>query len=502
MTSRIKRVVVVGGDSIGWIAAAALAHSMRHLALEITVLDGGPRPGDPRARWTLPSQRGAHAQIGVAEPAFLRATGSSYRLGSEFVGWQGDGSRFIHAHGEIGSPIESTPFYKYLLARAIAGQPEKPELYSVGGLAARAGRFARPMGADGELTADFTYGYHVDERRYADYLREIAEKAGVRRVAGQVVEVDRLDDGNIDALRLADGGTLAGDLFIDCSGRDAQLMSRLEDVARVDWSGWLACDRMLSGSTNAVTDPPSVTRIVAADAGWLFQVPLADRNRIGYVYSSAFISDDAAAAELQRAAGAIADPELGKWKPGRRERFWVNNCVVLGAGAAELEPLAGSELHFAQLGLAYLIELFPLDTRGQVEAAEYDRIMREYADALRDFTYAHYLLSRRPGAFWYGARTPSPPASLAAKLDLYSASGRIDIRDHEPVEELDWAWLLLGSGLVPRALEWQITRSLTALRAEQVAALRTQVDRLAGSMPRHIDYLQRVLTAPARPGRS
>jgi tryptophan 7-halogenase len=502
VTSRIKRVVVAGGDSIGWIAAAALAHSLRHLALEITVLDGGPRPGDPRARWTLPSQRGAHAQIGAAEPAFLRATGSTYRLGSEFVGWQGDGSRFIHAHGEIGSPIESTPFYKYLLARAIAGQPEKPEMYSVGGLAARAGRFARPMGADGELTADFTYGYHVDERRYAQYLRQIAEQAGVRRVAGQIADVDRLADGNIGALRLTDGGTLAGDLFIDCSGRDAQLISRLEGGAKVDWSGWLACDRMLSGATNAVTDPPSVTRIVAANAGWLFQVPLADSNRIGYVYSSAFANDDVAAAELQRAAGAIADPEPSAGRAAPRDRFWVNNCVVLGAGAAELEPLAGADLHFAQLGLAYLLELFPIDTHGHVEAAEYDRIMREYADALRDFTHAHYLLSKRPGEFWYAARTPAPPASLAAKLDLYSASGRIDIRDHEPFEELDWAWLLLGSGLVPRALEWQMARSLAALRTEQVVALRTQVERLAGSMPRHIDYLQRVKAAPASPIRS
>ena len=127
MTSTVKRIVIAGDGPIAWIAASAFTRSLRHLGLEVTVLDEAPEPDPPRALWTLPSQRGAHAQIGVSEGPLLRATGATYRLGSEFIGWQGEASHFVHAHGEIGSPIEATPFYKYLIARALAGHAEKPE---------------------------------------------------------------------------------------------------------------------------------------------------------------------------------------------------------------------------------------------------------------------------------------------------------------------------------------------------------------------------------------
>jgi tryptophan halogenase len=498
MTSSVKRIVVAGSGPAAWISASGLARSLRHLEPDITVLDDVPATEPPRALWTLPSQRGAHAQIGVKEVEFLRATGASFRLGSEFGGWQGDGSRFVHAHGEIGSPIEATPFYKYLQARAITGQAEKPEAYSVAGLAARAGRFARPMGAEGELTADFTYGYHVDERPYAGFLRELALRAGIKHVQRPVVDLQRHESGDIVAVVLEGGATLAGDLFVDCTGCDARLLSRLDAAPRTDWSRWLPCDRSVTGYTKGLTDPPSATRIVATEAGWLFQVPLAQSTFVGHVYASAFMGDDAAAAALQRACGPLTSSTLSRWTSGRRERFWVNNCVALGAGAADLEPLAGAELHFAQLGLAYLLELFPLDAASAVEAAEYNRVMGEYAEALRDFTLAHYRVSRRSGAFWDAVRAVAPPATLAAKLDLYCAGGRIDMRDHDPFEELDWAWLLLGGGLVPAALESQVRRALGVLHHEQAVELRSVIERLAGGMPRHVDYLVRAKAAAPR----
>lgn len=500
MTSTVKRIVIVGAGPVAWIAASALMRSLRHLEPEITVIDDAAAPDAPRALPTLPSQRGAHKQMGVNEADFLRATGSTFRLGNELIGWQGEGSRFVHAHGEIGSPIEATPFYKYLQSRAIAGQAEKPEAYSIAGLAARAGRFARPMGAEGELTADFTYGYHIDERPYADYLRELALRAGIRYRREGVSRLQRRETGDIDALVLDGGATLSGDLFVDCTGRAARIFSWLDPEPRVDWSAWLPCDRMIAGYTNGLTDPPPATRIVATDAGWLFQVPLATSTYVGHVYASRFSSDEAAAGALQRACGAPRSPTLTRWISGRRSRFWVNNCVALGAAAVDLEPLAAAELHIAQLGVAHLIELFPLDASGVIEAAEYNRVMGESADALRDFTCAHYRVSSRPGAFWDAVRAVAPPATLAAKLDLHAASGRIDMRDHEPFEEVDWAWLLLGSGVVPAALEWQITRALSVLQHPQAVELRTVIEKLAGGMPRHVDYLARVKAAPARPG--
>jgi tryptophan halogenase len=186
------------------------------------------------------------------------------------------------------------------------------------------------------------------------------------------------------------------------------------------------------------------------------------------------------------------------FRNGRRRRFWDGNRVSLGAAAMQLEPLAGAELHFAQLGIAMLIELFPFDARSEIEGIEYDRIMGEHADALRDFTIAHYRAgSPRKGGFWDATRRADLPDSLAYKLDLFRANGRIDVRDHESFEETDWAWLLLGAGVLPQSLELQVASRLEGVKADDAAALRMQINRLATSMPPHVDYLKHQLAGRA-----
>jgi tryptophan halogenase len=187
-----------------------------------------------------------------------------------------------------------------------------------------------------------------------------------------------------------------------------------------------------------------------------------------------------------------------KFRNGRLRRFWDGNRVSLGAAAMQLESLAGADLHFAQIGIATLIELFPFDARSEVEGIEFDRIMDEHADALRDFTIAHYRAGNpRPGGFWDATRTADLPDTLAQKLDLFRANGRIDVRDHESFEETDWAWLLLGAGVVPQSLELQVASRLEGVKADDAAALRTQIGRLASSMPPHIAFLKHQLTVRA-----
>ncbi|HUQ10203.1 MAG TPA: tryptophan halogenase family protein [Steroidobacteraceae bacterium] len=497
MNLSVKKVVVAGGGTIGYIAAAALRRTFRHADLEVVVVDT-PERGAPAARWTLPSQRGAHAQIGLSEADFLRETDATYRLASELSGWQRPAS-FLLAHAEIGSPIEVTPFYKLLLASELRGNPENAEMYSVGAGAARLGRFARPMGSGNELTAGFTYGYHLDERAYARLLRTLSAKAGVQSIAGRIADVGLRENGHVDSLVLDGGQQVAGDLFVDCTGAAAAIFSRLDAGPRVDWARWLPCDRIVSALIPTVGDPPALTRLLGTEAGWVFHAPLATKAFVGHVYSSAHMNDETALATLCNAVRVPSvEPEVTSFAAGRRERSWVGNCIALGAAAMEIEPLAGANLHFAQIGLAKLLELFPIGGRDAGESFEFNRIVGEYADSLRDFTLATYRLSPRPGPFWDATRAADLPASLSTKLDLYAASGRIDTRDHEIFEEHDWAWLFLGSGFRPRALEWQVARAVSGVKREQVNQLRDQVGRLVTSMPRHMEYLQRVKTTPPR----
>jgi tryptophan halogenase len=224
---------------------------------------------------------------------------------------------------------------------------------------------------------------------------------------------------------------------------------------------------------------------------------------VGHVYSSRFASDDAARSTLQAFESAWrSEPLLTRFSAGRRRRFWLRNCVALGAAAVELEPLVGGDLHLAQIGLAMFIELFPLRRASGVEATEYNRLMAESADALRDFTMAHYRAgAARPGEFWTATRAAAPPARLAEKLDLYRANGRINLSDNETFEETDWAWLLMGAGCVPAAIELQIQLRLAKLPLQELSALRKQIQHMAASMPPHIEFVRRQAHLAARGAR-
>jgi tryptophan halogenase len=493
-----RRIVVAGTGSIAWMTAAALLRAFRKNAPEVTVVDTGD-PSDARiGRWTLPSQRGMHALLGIAEPHLVESTGATFKLATQHLGWQGNGSGYLHAHGEIGAEFGGIPFYKYLVSQALAGRPERPEAFSIAGLAAQLGRFARPMGDATSLTQSFTYGFHIDERVYGEYLRAHALRLGVRLASAPLADVVIGESGGIDALALADGSRVAADYFIDCTGRDALLIGRLA-AAREDWSAGLPCDSMWSGAAAPTADPPAITQTLAIDAGWLWRAPLARATMVGVVFSSRF-QDDAAARESLRRFAPVLETEarLTRFAAGRRQEFWSRNCVAIGASAVEIEPLAGADLHLAQIGIATFVELFPRQLGSGVEAAEYNRLMADYAERVRDFTLAHYHAGPpRDGALWEAIRAVAPPATLAAKLDLFSAGGRINVLDHETFEETDWAWLLLGAGSPASSIEMQIRLQLDKLPAQAVDSLRTHIERLTASMPPHQEFLRRQ-GAPSR----
>jgi len=499
--SDLRRIAVAGNGSVAWLTAAALLRAFRKNPPEVTVVDTGAGKDARIGHWTLPSQRGMHGLIGIAESQLVDQTGATFKLATQHLGWQGNGSRFLHAHGEIGAEFGGIPFYKYLVSVALAGRPERPETFSIAGRAAELGRFARPMGDAASLTQSFTYGFHLDERAYAEYLRAHAQRLGVKVAGAPLADVVMSESGDIEALALADGSRVTADYFLDCSGPDARLIGKLA-AAREDWSAGLPCDSMWSVAAAPTADPPPLTQTMAIESGWLWRAPLARATMVGIVFSSRFQDDAAARDALRGFAPALdTEPRLTRFPAGRRREFWSRNCVAIGASAVELEPLAGADLHLAQIGIANFVELFPRGRDSAIEAAEYNRLLADYADRVRDFTLAHYHAGpARDGAMWRAIRAVPLPDSLAAKLDLFAAGGRINLLDHDSFEEVDWAWLLLGAGRATASLEMQIRLHLDKLPAPAVDSLRTHIERLTASMPTHREFLKRQGVSPRGPG--
>jgi tryptophan halogenase len=434
--------------------------------------------------------RGLHALLGVPEADLVRSTRATYRLATEHRGWQGEGSLFLHAHGDIGMELAGTPFYKYLVHQALLGNGLIPEEFSIAAQGAVLGRFARPMGDERSLTASFTYGYHLDDRAYASLLRRHAATLRVAHDAAELADVELATTGAIDALKLSNGTRISADLYIDCTGSSGALISRVDRQPPIDWSDSLPCDRMLTGFGPALPDARAMTQTLADEHGWFWRVPLADATAHGRVFSSDGLSDEEALRTLQ-GREVLDSPMFTALKAQRRAAPWSRNCIALGSAAVQLEPLAGADLQAAALGIGTLVELFPVHAPSDVEAAEYNRVMAEHFDGLRDFTLAHYHCgAARAGALWARVRAAALPDRLAHKLDLYFANARIQLLDFETFEETDWAWLLLGGRRTPASLEVQIQQRMSQVPPEQVARLREQVARLVSTMPRHMDVVK------------
>jgi tryptophan halogenase len=475
-------MLIVGGGTAGWMAAAGLSRALgRTVSVQVLDLPGLADSGVlAAAESSLPALRAFHALIGLEEDALVRRTGATFKLGTRFEDWTGDGSAYLHPLGDYGATLDGVPFNQLWMRLSEAGAAEPLAAYSLAAVAAGLGRFARPDGDPRSVTSTMSYGLHLDVAAYAAEVRALAQARGVARVEGDLGDVERRPDGFVSRLRLTDGRTLEADLFVDWTGQAA----RLAVCGFEDWDGWLGCDRLIGAQAPADPAAPLLTRTTALSVGWRQEIPLRGRTVRTLAYSSRFTSDDD--------ARRLVDGTVVAFRPGRRTQPWRGNCVAIGLAAAAIEPLEAGGLHIVQSGVSKLIGLFPDRSFGGGEAGEYNRLMGEELDRLRDLAIAHHKLNGRDGALWEFGRGTGVPAPLAHKMRLFESRGRVVLYDEETFLEPDWISVFMGQGLIPR-------RRHPMADATPLPALRSRVDRIgalmrqaAEAMPPHAELLERI----------
>lgn len=310
----IKRVVVAGGGTAGWIAAAALAKHLGPL-LDIVLVESDEIGTVGVGEATIPTIRTFHRLLELDEREFLRATQATFKLGIAFENWARAGDRYIHSFGRVGQSIWMGDFQHMWLRGRAAGIADELGAYCFELAAAEAGKFAT---AD---DAKINYAYHFDAGLYARYLRNFSEARGVMRIEGKIAGVmQNAESGFIEALELDDGRRVEGDLFIDCSGFRGLLIEQTLKAGYEDWSHWLPTNRALAVQTKAVAPARPYTRAIAHEAGWQWQIPLQHRVGNGLVYCSDHLSDEAAQEKLlaQVDGETITEPRLIRYVTGRR----------------------------------------------------------------------------------------------------------------------------------------------------------------------------------------
>ncbi len=455
-SSRVKRVVIVGGGTAGWMAAAALSRYFNDGERTITLVESDAIGIVGVGEATIPPIRNFNAMLGIDENEFLRETRGTFKLGIEFVNWGRQGDRYFHPFGSYGQELHGIAFHQlYLreLARSGPAAVGPVSSYSMSSVAASIGRFGRPSSQAKSLVSQIFYAFHFDASLYAAFLRRRAEADGAVRREGRITNVQRDgESGNVSAVVLQDGSVVEGDLFIDCSGFRGLLIEDALETGYEDWSRWLPMDRAIAVPTGNRASPPPFTRATAHAAGWQWRIPLQHRTGNGHVFSSAYMEEDEARRILldNLEGPSLAEPRMLRFLTGMRKKAWSHNVVALGLASGFLEPLESTSIHLIQNGIARLFALFPDNPVNPIERDEYNRGMREVYEDVRDFIILHYKATQRDDSeFWRYVREMEIPDSLANKIELWRSRGRVFRENAELFTTPSWVAVMLGQNIVP-----------------------------------------------------
>lgn len=432
----VKRVAIVGGGITAWSAAAALKH--RIPSLEVTVVSSPPPPNalaDCMVS-TLPSIGEFHSDIGLSDEDTIVRARSGLRIGTAFKGWAEGLPDYVHAYGSYGVLVGGVAFHQLWL------RDHHPR--------------GRSFDSFAPAAAETGYGLRFTIDTYQQLMRDYSLHLGVEERPGEVADVKLGDaDGFIEALLFADGQAIGADLFIDCTGPEATVRSRLTGGFD-DWTRWLLCDRILIEDGASDPDPAPLDAVEATAAGWSWRSSSPSTRVTGSVFSSAYGADPEGSIRIRQ--GRLAEP-------------WVGNCVAIGDAAVTIEPLEWTNLHLAHSQIDRLVSMMPDGGFAPVELAEYNRQCNAEADRIRDFLCMHYVTARRAEAFWKDASAVEPPPTLAHTLTLFAERGRLPYYEEETFARDSWLAVLLGQGLLPRRID-PLADSVTPEQAERALSSR------------------------------
>ena len=488
----VKKVVIAGGGTAGWCAAAALSRFLGPL-LDITLVESEEIGIVGVGESTIPTVRTFHNFLGIDEREFLRATGATYKLAIAFENWARDGDRYMHSFGEMGVSNWMAPFHHLWLEAHSRGLASALGDYGFEYQAAEMGRF---QGGEG---GRLSYAYHLDAILYGRFLRAMSEKAGVKRIEGRIRTVDQdAESGFITALNLESGGRIEGDLFIDCTGFRALLIEGALKTGWEDWSHWLPTDRAVVTQTESHGALMPYTRAVAHGEGWRWRIPLQNRVGNGLVYSSQYLSDDEA---LQRFKGMLDaeplfEPRLIRYQTGTRRMTWNKNVVALGLSSGFIEPLESTSIHLFQIGVTRLAQLFPFDGVDPVLIDRFNALSRHELDRVRDFVILHYKATERDDtAFWRDRQAMSVPDTLAARIELFRETAQAYQESGDLFRVDSWVQCLTGQRVMPKSWHRMGGMMSDAQLGQALSAIKGNIARAVSALPTQEQFIEGYLSA-------
>ena len=385
MSRNVVNVVIVGGGSAGWMTAAYLSKALEK-NVHITLVESSNITKVGVGEATFSSIRSFFDFLGLREYEWMPKCNATYKMAIKFVNWNSDRKHFYHTFERFdfidGFSISewwlklkscSEPFdYSCLIAPVLCDSKRSPRyfdgkvfddktehLFSDDHFAEK--KLIRLTDAEGQ----YPYAYHFDANLIARFLKDYSMHRGVKQIVDDVVDVKLIEDGSIDCIYTKRHGSISGDLFIDCTGFRGLLINKALGEAFISFSESLLCDSAIAMQIPSDIKKDGInpyTTATALSSGWVWDIPLYGRSGTGYVYSSAFKSEEKAEQEFREHLGEASNNCKAshiKMRIGRNRNSWVKNCVAIGLSSGFVEPLESTGIFFIQHGIEELVNHFP-----------------------------------------------------------------------------------------------------------------------------------------------
>ncbi len=496
----IKDIVIVGGGTAGWMAAAGMSILLRDPTIRIRLIESEEIGTVGVGEATIPHIRYFNRLVGLDENEYLRRTNATFKLGIEFVNWGQIGDSYVHPFSRYGVDMDGVHFHHFWLRHLLKGDAPDIGAYNLQVMAAAQNTFSPPIPEAGNSPlANIEYAYQFDATLYGRYMREVAEGRGVQRIEGKVVDVkQRAEDGFIESLKMESGQVIDGELFIDCTGFYGLLIEQTLKSGYDDWSHYLPVDRAVAQTCENSGPLTPYTRATAHEAGWQWRIPLQNRLGNGHVYCSQFISDDEAYDTLAKGLDGkpISDPRFLRFTTGKRKKIWNKNVVALGLASGFLEPLESTSIHLVQSAIARLMTNFPDKVFNQADIDYFNsRTLAEF-EQVRDFLILHYCATQRTDSdFWNYVRTMEIPDGLRQRIEIYKENGRLYRHDNELFGETSWFAVFEGQNIRPKRYHPVINHLSDEMLDKRMAEIRRAMNKCLEQFEDHEQYLKKRVAA-------
>jgi tryptophan 6-halogenase len=465
----MRKIVIVGGGSAGWMTAMILAHAFIPKGVEIEVLESPTVPIIGVGEGSTPWLRGFFDGLGIEESEWMPACNATYKCGITFDGWSTKPGfeSYFHPFASMLDNLTMTQFVHNAHARVNGADVEtRPNRFFIAAYLAERHLAPKPQRT---FPFDVWYGYHFDAMLLGEYLHRKAVERGVRYCPCHVTGVQLNERGDIASVSIKDGDPVAADIFVDCTGFAGLLIQKALQTPFVSFAENLFNDAAVAMPTPMDDDIPSQTISTALKHGWRWRIPLTNRFGNGYVYSSAFCSADEAERELRESLGMLDSDTPArhlKMRTGRVTKHWNRNCLAVGLAQGFIEPLEATALLFIQRTATQFVECLESGDLSESARDRFNQRVNDHFEGTRDYIATHYKTNtRRDTEYWRAnAENINLSDSLKQLYGLWMAGksiapdvGRQVIGKGYPV--FSWYCIMSGMGIFPDRKDLRVPSS-------------------------------------------